>query len=732
MKAVRNIVLALFGLMVFAVVAVGVAILVIDPNTYKPQIEQVVEDNTNLDLILAGNIGWSFIPLGLELNNVEATLDGERLVKLDQLIAQVNFWSLITMSPQVDTFVLDGLDARLSVAKNGTGNWTRVMPEPAGEANATEQAAEAQPETAPTDDAEPTASAPLNFNVEDVRITNAQVHYDDLSSGQSITLEDFSLAASQIKLGQQFPLELAFRFSTGEPAFAVDGRINAQLAANEALSEFEVSGLDSQFELSGKPFGEKTVQTRLTGAIKANLENQTAMLTNLRATLANLELNTNLSVSGFGDQPTISGDLKIPEFSLKQLLSNLGQAEIETDDPDVLNALGFSTSIGGPSGKLELSSLIIKVDDTTFNGMASYGLANQAIGLKLTGDSFNADRYLPPTSEEDTAPSSAEPSKTSAAGQTEEGDLLPLQTLRELALDINLGLSELVVSNLTINDIKSVITANNGILKLSEFSGKLYDGSFTTNATLDARTDNPAWVIGSKVTNVKTLPMLKDLAELDLLSGAANINIDVKTQGNRVSVLREKANGEINFNLAEGQFTRMNITRMACQGIALANGESLSTSDWGTSTPFNDMKGTLKIDGNTLNNTDLVAALAGMELRGDGSVDLKASDLNYEIGLRVVGEVHRDNACRVTDYVKGAVIPVECRGNFSEDPAKLCSFDGSRFRDTLKTMAANAARKKAEEKIDKAIDEKVGKKLEEKLGSESGDKVKDALKGLFK
>ena len=122
MKAVRYVALAIVGLLILAVAAVAIAVAVIDPNTYKPQIEKVVESKTNLDLILAGDIGWSFIPLGLELNDVEATLEDERLVKLDQLVAQVSFWSLITMSPRVDTFLLSGLDANLSVDANGTGN----------------------------------------------------------------------------------------------------------------------------------------------------------------------------------------------------------------------------------------------------------------------------------------------------------------------------------------------------------------------------------------------------------------------------------------------------------------------------------------------------------------------------------------------------------------------------------------------------------------------------------
>ena len=273
------------------------------------------------------------------------------------------------------------------------------------------------------------------------------------------------------------------------------------------------------------------------------------------------------------------------------------------------------------------------------------------------------------------------------------------------------------------------------MLKVDEFSGKLYEGSFGAKATIDARSDTPKWSINSDVSNVQTLPMLADVAEVTMLSGGANLKINATTSGNRISVLRDKADGQISFNLAEGQFRNMNLTRMACQGIALVNQEQLTTDDWGDTTPFNDMRGTLEINGNTFNNTNLIASLAGMKLEGKGTVDMKQSLVDYELGLRIVGEIHRDNACRVTEYVEDVVIPVECRGDFSDGAASLCSFDGSRFRDALKDIAANAARKKADEEVDKAkekVEEKAREKLEEKLGEGAGDKVKDALKGLFK
>jgi len=733
MKAIRYVLIAIVAVIVLAIAAIAIAMAVIDPNDYKPQIEKAVEDNTNLDLILEGDIGWSFIPLGLELNDVEATLDGERFVALKQLVAQIDLWSLIAMSPQVDTFVLDGLEAHLSINEQGEGNWTRIMPEPAeGDAKGRQDLTSTPEQTAAADTSDEQGGKALNFNVDNVQISNAQVHYSDLSTGQKVTLDDFSVNASDITLGSEFPLEIGFRVETAQPQFAVDGSIEARLAANEALNDFAVSGLKAEFKMNGEPFGGKSVTAKLSGSANANLENETATLSDFTASLANLTLNTNLDVKGFGAKPALKGTLAIDEFSLKDLLENLGQPAIATTDEAVLQAIALSTNIGGPAGKPALSDLMIKLDDTTFKGSGSYNLDNGGIVFNLQGDKLNADRYLPPAVEGAEAKNNA-PAQTAASGT--EGDLLPLETLRGLLLDINFGLGELIVSNLSINEIKASTTASKGVLKVDEFSGKLYEGSFGANATIDARTDNPKWTINSDVSNVQTLPLLADLAEITMLSGGANLKVDATTSGNRISVLRDKADGKISFNLAEGEFRKMNLTHLACQGIALVNQDQLSTDDWGDTTPFNDMHGVLEIDGNVFNNTDLVASLAGMKLEGKGNVDLKQTLVDYELGLRIVGDIHRDNACRVTEYVEDVVIPVECRGDFSGGAASLCSFDGSRFRDTLKTIAANAARKKANEEVDRAkgkAEEKVREKLEESLGEGAADKVKDTLKGLFK
>ena len=95
-----------------------------------------------------------------------------------------------------------------------------------------------------------------------------------------------------------------------------------------------------------------------------------------------------------------------------------------------------------------------------------------------------------------------------------------METLRSLAFKANIGLAQLVASNLKINDIKVAATGNNGLIQVQNISGKMYDGNFMVNATLDARKDTPLWQLHNELNGINTLPLLTDMADIKLLSGA--------------------------------------------------------------------------------------------------------------------------------------------------------------------------------------------------------------------
>lgn len=720
MKAIRIALIVIVALVILLVAAVGTAMMVIDPNDYKSHIEQAAADSTNLELKLNGDIQWSFIPLGLSVADVQASLEGEDFVALDELVASVDLWSLITMTPAVHTFQLEGFRANLVMGEDGTGNWTRVMPE--AEQGQEEEAAPTEAEQTLTDDS---GGELISFNVQEVRISNAMVSFENRQSGQSFQLSNASLEASDIALGQDFPLELGFSVSLNEPELAVDGTLAMQLNAAQNLKQFAVSGLDGDFTLAGAPFNGETVSAGLSGSARADLEAESASVSDLVASLENAEVTSNLNIQGFNAKPEVSGDLQLADFSPTELLEQLGQPAIETRDDNVLSQAAFETTVATREGMVRLEETRLQLDDTEFKGTLGYGLDNQAILVDLQGNRFNLDRYLPPKPEEgeDEAEGASE-QETSGTTASGEGELLPLETLRGLNLDISVGLGKLVASNLTLTELLAEVSGNEGQLSLDELSARLYDGGFNMTASLDARTDNPQWQFDKELSGVQTQPLLMDLAEMDLLSGSVNVNANGTSRGNSIDALLQNSNGKADFRIDEGAIENINMTRMACQGISRVHGESLSVDDWGNKTPFNDMSGNFTINSGVLENENLTADLAGLRLEGDGVVNLVESMLDYRLGLRVVGEVHRDQACRVNERIQNIVIPVRCQGGFGDDPAGLCGFDGSRFGDVLESMARQEVDRKKEEAKDKAR-ERVEEEIKERVDEDTRNRIKN-------
>ncbi|MDX5297625.1 MAG: AsmA family protein, partial [Gammaproteobacteria bacterium] len=184
-RMLRNLALAVAGFLSLLVIAVVIATTFIDPNTYKPRIEQLVQEHTHLELQLGGDLEWSLIPLGLELNDVQTRLGGEPFVSMRTLIAQVDFWSVLRMQPAVNTVLLDGLDAQLVRHKDGTGNWEQVLkasPDVRKEAADTSAPAEST-----------TSAQPLPINIQQIRIADSRVSLQDAQSGQSIALDSLNL-----------------------------------------------------------------------------------------------------------------------------------------------------------------------------------------------------------------------------------------------------------------------------------------------------------------------------------------------------------------------------------------------------------------------------------------------------------------------------------------------------------------------------------------------------------
>ena len=161
---------------------------------------------------------------------------------------------------------------------------------------------------------------------------------------------------------------------------------------------------------------------------------------------------------------------------------------------------------------------------------------------------------------------------------------------------------------------------------------------------------------------------------------------------------------------------------------------------WKQTTPFASINGNLAFKNGVMSNQDFKADLDAININGKGTVNLPKQALNYRVGLNIQDNLFK-KSCSVNNKIQGIEWPVDCKGNFSDDPMKLCKPDLSVVEKILKKALKDKLKKKLEKKLGGSVKakkaelkKKVEQKKEElkqKVEDEVKDKLKGALKGLF-
>lgn len=784
MRAIKAIALSLLALILLVVVGIVVLTNIIDPNDYKSDIEQMAKQSAGVNLAIKGDIDWSLYPwLGLSVGAVEVTtVNNEPFTKLNELQARIDFMSLLKMSPRVQKLVLDGLELNLHKDASGKANWENIST--LKTVTATETNAGSPPpsatqgiatnESAPTQDdgAQPQgeSSTPINFDIEEVAITNLKVNYISELDKQSITLAPLNIIARDIKLDDHFPLSITFSLKENISELATTADISTKIRLSKDFKSVDIKDFLAKFVFSGKPFNNKSVEASLAGNILADLANSKLSLSDIIASLGNLSLQANLGIDSSSANPKIDGTVNVPAFSLQELLSSLGQPVIPTQDPTVLRKIAFKTLISSPNDAIHLGDLSLTLDDTQLTGTVTQTWSSGHIDVQMKGDKIDVDRYLPPhqptdkelaiaslksdaqqiakgkeqpteavtaaqhakatiTTEMDkaNAAAAAAPQPAAAPKPTDENaPLLPLETIRGLSLNAKFDLNEFIIQKLPIQAIALLVTAKDGLIKLEKANGELFKGNFKATASIDARKEPVVWQAHKEINNIQSNPLIKTLADSGILSGGINFKADFTSKGNSIASLKKTTKGDASFFLKEGALEGFNLTEEVCKGIAKINKKALPKDNWEKRTAFSDLSGNILINGLNLQNPSMVGSLAGIKLTGKGDISVENSELDYQIALTMTGD-EAVEACNINAKFKDIPWPVRCKGKFDADPATLCQPDYEAFGAVIEKLAKKEVERKAEKQLDKLLD-----KHSDKVDADTQKGIKNVLKGFLK
>ena len=737
MKAFGKILgLVMLGLLLI-VIGLGFALThLFDPNDYKDEIQQLARDKANLELQLKGDIGWSLFPwLGLELTDAtlaSAETPDKPFANLRLLGLSVRVLPLLRREVQMSDIRVDGLDLTLQRDDKGRGNWEGVG-QPAKH-EATPTAAPAQPPAQPpVADEAAQPGQPLKLDIDSLTISNSRVDYQDAKSGQQFSAEGIELTTGAIREGADIPVKLLAFLGSNQPVLRAKTELQGLLRFDRTLKRYQLQDLKLAGEASGEPLNGKTLTFASQGQLLLDQSAQVAEWTGIKLSANQLRALGELKLRDLDKTAQLEGNLSLAQFNLREFLDGIGIVLPAMRDNATLSRFEMSTRLAGTPTSINLNDLSLKLDDSTFSGnLALSDIAKQALRLQLKGDKLDLDRYLPPENKDANAGAARQnevKQAVAAAGNSgttplpgaptqqawSSTPLLPLETLRKLDIEAAIGLGQLTLSKLPIEDARIALTAKGGLINLKELRGDLHGGEFVARSQLDARPAIPLLTASKQIKRIPLEKLLEARGEKAPVRGLLDLNADVRTQGNSEKAWVDALNGNASFSLSDGVLVDANLEQQLCQGIATLNRKSLSGEPRGKDTPFEELHGNLKFTNGVASNPDLKARIPGLTVNGDGAVDLRVLGMDYRVGIVIEGDktAMPDPACQVNERYVGLEWPLRCRGPL-ELGAKACRLDKDGLGQVALKAAGNRLNEKLEEKLDKV-----------------NPKLKDALKGLF-
>ena len=740
MKAFGKILgLVLLGLLL-VIVALGFALTHwFDPNDYKDEIRQIARDKAHIELTLNGDIGWSLFPwLGLELHEASvATLANPSapFADLQMLGLSVRVLPLLRREVQMSDVRVEGLNLRLNRDKDGHGNWEDIG-KAAPVANST-----GTPATSPAPTSETPANVekpaqPMRLDIDSLTVNNARVEYTDERTGKQFSAESIQLSTGPVHDSTNIDVKLTAFLSSNQPALRVRSELNGELRFERALQRYKFEDMKLTGELTGEPLEGKAVTFSAQGQIAVDKAANVAEWTGIKLSINQLRALGELKANDLDKTPQISGALSIAQFDLAKFVDSIGQ-KLPAMGEGSLSKVELVSRIAATPTSVALDNLNLKLDDSTFSGrIAVEDFAKQALRVQLKGDTFNADRYLPPKSAEANSAavarqaevSSTEADAMAGAGSTplpnaptkgawSTDKLIPSERLSKLDLDAELTFGQLTLDKLPIQNAALKATGQGGLLTLQNLSGELYNGTFNAKGTLDVRQTVPALSMQTAINRVPAEKILESQGKNPPVKGLVTLNSNLTASGNSQKTLIDSLNGTASFVINNGMLLNANLEQQLCKGIATLNRKTLSGEPRGKDTPFQELKGNLTFRNGVASNPDLKVRIPGMTVNGNGDLDLRVLGMDYRVGIIVEGDQREmpDPACQVGEKFVGVEWPLRCRGPL-ELGAKACRLDNERLGQVASKMAGD----------------KLSEKIDEKLGDKVSPELKDALKGLFK
>ena len=339
--------LGLGALVALAVLTVLVIVWLVDPNSFKSNIEAAVRDATGRELTLVGDIDLGFFPW-LAFRTGEGRFGNapgfgpEPMASWESAQLGARLLPLLRGRLVADRVILKGADVRLVRRADGTTNWQDLLRQDPADPNAT-------------------PAGTTDLRIDGITIENSRVSFTDEAAPRRIAVSALNLTTDGIEPGEPY----------------TDTEISGVLH----MDGFVPAGVPFKLDVPRAVVAEdvSTVEVARFAIVFGGLEAEGGV----QGTL--------------GEQPSLTGKLATNTFDLRALLSSVGIEAPKTTDAAALGKLQLAADWKFDAGAIGIDPFTLTLDDTRFSGKFSRGAGSDPPGeFSLRGDALDLARYIPP------------------------------------------------------------------------------------------------------------------------------------------------------------------------------------------------------------------------------------------------------------------------------------------------------------------------------------------------
>jgi len=234
MKIFGKVIIGLLVLIILLVAGAVIYIIRVDPNTYKPQIQDLAKEQFGA-IVEIGTIEWQFWPnIGLGLSDLSLATqakDHSQLLKVGKAGVSVAVMPLLQSQIRIDQVLLDSPKVWIHQYENGQHNWQPLLDKLASQST----------EDANQDTSEPAAD--LDFSVAEVALQKGQVM---VSGPTKATINPLNLSIKN--LGINTPMDVSMTALIAALDTRLDLALNANLTFDQAAQYLKMDKLETSIK----------------------------------------------------------------------------------------------------------------------------------------------------------------------------------------------------------------------------------------------------------------------------------------------------------------------------------------------------------------------------------------------------------------------------------------------------------------------------------------------------